>query len=142
MNDTFELHADLQRDSIAIGRFPLSLVRLINDRSYPWFVLIPERSGLRDLIDLNSTDHATFWSESREFSQALMSIFVGDKLNVAALGNVTPQLHVHHIVRFANDPAWPAPIWGKQAMLSYTDAEVQNIQQRLAQFPIGDFVAD
>ena len=104
----FELHHDLKRDGILIGRFPLCLVLLINDHSYPWFVLVPERENIRDTIDLPEADYKELWNESRAFAAAIMRIFSGEKLNIAALGNVTPQLHVHHIVRYSTDPAWNA----------------------------------
>ena len=106
----FELHPDLERDGIHLGNFQLSRVLLINDSNYPWFVLIPEISNTSDTIDLAPTEHTKLWEESRTFSLAIMRLFNGDKLNVAALGNVTPQLHIHHIVRYQTDPAWPAPI--------------------------------
>ena len=127
----FELHHDLKRDGILIGRFPLCLVLLINDHSYPWFVLVPERKNIRDTIDLPEADYKELWNESRAFAAAIMRIFSGEKLNIAALGNVTPQLHVHHIVRYSTDPAWPAPIWGKQPMQSYRAEEVQKVRDRL-----------
>ena len=95
----FELHPDLKRDGLAIGRFPLCHVLLINDQAYPWFVLVPGRVNIRDTIDLNLDDYQSLWAESREFGTAIMQVFRGEKLNVAALGNVTPQLHVHHVVR-------------------------------------------
>jgi diadenosine tetraphosphate (Ap4A) HIT family hydrolase len=127
---TFELHSDLQRDGIVLGRFPLCLLLLINDANYPWFVLVPQRPGLRELIDFDAPDYQTFWSESNKLCRALHMIFKPDKMNVAALGNVTPQLHVHHVVRYTDDQAWPAPIWGKAPMKAYESDEVLGIRQR------------
>lgn len=135
----FQLHSDLQRDGIIVGQFALSLVLLINDRTYPWFVLVPQRPNLRDLIDLSETDYATFSDESRRFSIAIMQSFAGEKLNVAALGNVTPQLHVHHVVRYATDGAWPAPIWGRHPLQPYSRAELQSTIARLTATPIAGF---
>ena len=127
---SFSLHPNLQRDAIILGEFELCLVMLINDMTYPWFVLVPQRDGIRDAIDLSKDDYLALCNESRTFGAAIMQIFEGEKLNVAAIGNITPQLHVHHIVRYSSDPAWPAPVWGHQPMRAYTDAELQN--RRLA----------
>jgi len=116
---TFTLHSDLIRDGIMMGHFPLCQVLMINDATYPWFVLVPRRSGISDIIDLPLDDYQQLWTESRVFSQAIMQAFIGEKLNVAALGNMTPQLHIHHIIRYKTDPAWPRPIWGHQPLIPY-----------------------
>ena len=128
----FELHPDLKRDGIVIGQFPLSLVLLINDSAYPWFVLVPKRAGIKDAIDLEHADYQQLSEESCLFSVALKQIFSAEKLNIAALGNMTPQLHVHHIVRSSSDPAWPNPIWGFQPLTAYTSDEVDAIGEKLA----------
>ena len=128
----FELHPDLKRDGILVGKFPLCQVLLINDSNYPWFVLVPKRENLRELTDLTEEDFRTFWSESRAFSAGVMQAFGGDKLNVAALGNMTPQLHVHHIVRNPHDAAWPAPIWGKHPLQPYSKAGLIDVREKLA----------
>lgn len=135
----FELHPDLQRDGIPIGKFPLCQVLLINDAAYPWFVLVPQRENIRDTIDLEADDHETLWAESRQFSAAIMKIFNGEKLNVAALGNVTPQLHIHHIVRFAADPAWPGPIWGKQPLTPYDENQIKEIREQISSAGLNAF---
>ncbi len=128
----FELHPDLKRDGILIGEFPLSLVLLINDSAYPWFVLIPQRSGIKDAIDLDAADYDQLSVESRLFSVALKQIFSAEKLNIAALGNMTPQLHVHHIVRSSSDAAWPNPIWGFQPLTAYTSEQIDSIRESLS----------
>lgn len=127
----FTLHSDLKRDGIPMGQFALSLVLLINDSHYPWFVLVPQRSDIFDTIDLTDSDHAQLWYESKIFSRGIMHGFKGEKLNVAALGNMTPQLHIHHIVRYKTDPAWPGPIWGKVPMLPYSEIQISDIRKRL-----------
>ncbi len=127
----FELHPDLRRDGILVGRFSLCQVLLINDKTYPWFVLVPEVENARDTIDLTNDDHQTLWNESRAFGVGIMAVFHGEKLNVAALGNVTPQLHVHLVVRYSTDPAWPTPIWGKFPMQPYGKTEIENVRHRL-----------
>lgn len=138
---SFTLHPDLQRDGIEIGKFTLCRVLLINDSNYPWFVLVPAKDGLRDTIDLSHEDYALLWQESRDFSQGIMDAFKGEKLNIAALGNMTPQLHIHHIVRFTDDPAWPGPIWGKIPLKPYTDNRIQSIKGSLMKVSITGFQA-
>ena len=137
---TFVLHPVLRRDSIALGRFPLSLVLLINDAAYPWFVLVPEREGIANTFELTPADHAALWEESQDFGAGIMRAFKGDRLNVAALGNMVPQLHVHHIVRYEGDPAWPGPVWGRHPMQPYERDGIQEVQDKLAQAAIANLV--
>ncbi len=139
---TFTLHPDLSRDGIKIGKFALCQVLLINDSHYPWFVLVPMRAGISDIIDLTPDDDKALWGESRAFSQAIMAAFAGDKLNVAALGNMTPQLHIHHIIRYKSDAAWPAPIWGKHALSPYSSEQVADIRSKLAAQAIKGFTLE
>jgi diadenosine tetraphosphate (Ap4A) HIT family hydrolase len=127
----FELHGDLQRDCFAVGEFPLCLLLAMNDANYPWFVLVPKRAGLRELYDLTGTDRAQFMRESTGLAQRLATEFRADKMNVAALGNVTPQLHIHHVVRYKGDPAWPAPIWGKVPARPYGSADRAALLERV-----------
>ena len=135
----FELHSDLRRDGILIGKFELCVVLMINDATYPWFVLVPQRNGIRDTIDLCASDHQRLFEESRTFGKAIMQIFDGEKLNVAALGNVTPQLHLHHVVRFQNDAAWPAPIWGKQPLKPWEQQQVEITLAKIREAKIDGF---
>jgi diadenosine tetraphosphate (Ap4A) HIT family hydrolase len=134
----FQLHPDLQRDGIVIGSFPLSLLLLINDSNYPWFVLVPQRPDILDTIDLKPDDYQALWLESAELSRAIRQVFAGEKLNIAALGNITPQLHVHHIVRYSHDAAWPAPIWGKHPFRPYCQDDILKIRDQLFQANIKD----
>lgn len=138
---TFDLHPDLKRDGIAMGEFPLCQVLLINDAAYPWFVLVPKRADILDTVDLSGADHALLWAESRIFGSAIMRAFKGEKLNVAALGNMTPQLHVHHIVRYTSDAAWPGPIWGQQPLTPYTPDQVSEIRTKLHALGLSEFTA-
>ena len=110
---TFSLHPQLAQDTIVVGELPLCRLLLMNDAQYPWFILVPRCSGIREIYELHETDQAQLWRESAELSRAVMRAFAGNKLNVAALGNVVPQLHVHHVVRYPGDPAWPGPVWGR-----------------------------
>jgi len=137
---SFALHPDLRRDGIKMGEFPLCQVLLINDSHYPWFVLVPKREGISDTIDLNANDYAELWAESRLFSKAIIDVFNGEKLNVAALGNMTPQLHIHHIVRYKTDPAWPGPIWGKHPLEPYVETEIGVIKAKFYAANIENFV--
>lgn len=138
---SFRLHTDLKRDGIPMGNFPLCKVLLINDATYPWFVLVPKRAKITDTTDLTEADHATLWAESKAFSAGIMEAFKGEKLNIAALGNVTPQLHVHHIVRYHVDPAWPGPIWGKVPMRPYDNDDGALIRALLKRAKIEGFKA-
>lgn len=120
---TFELHPRLAADCQVLGDFPLSRLLLMNDAQYPWLILVPRRAGLREIYELAEADQQQLLRESTILGRALMAGFRGEKLNVAALGNLVPQLHLHHVVRHAHDPAWPAPVWGRLPARSYTDAE-------------------
>jgi diadenosine tetraphosphate (Ap4A) HIT family hydrolase len=119
----FTLHPQLKKDSIQLGNFPLSLLLLMNDSNYPWFILVPQREGIREIHELHDADRRQLWEESALLSRTLAQAFTPDKLNIAALGNQVPQLHLHHIVRYTRDPAWPAPVWGKVPMRPYYSAE-------------------
>lgn len=123
MASVFELHPQLANDGAVLGDFPLCRLLLMNDAQYPWTILVPRRAGVREIHELNDADRRQLWDESALLSRALMDLFKGDKLNVAALGNVVPQLHVHHIVRFKSDPAWPAPVWGRVPARPYAESE-------------------
>jgi diadenosine tetraphosphate (Ap4A) HIT family hydrolase len=116
----FALHPRLAADTFVVGDLPLCRLLLMNDAQYPWFILVPRRDGAREIYQLADADQQQLLRESAALSRAAMAAFAGEKLNVAALGNVVPQLHVHHIVRFAGDPAWPKPVWGVQPPRPYT----------------------
>ena len=109
---SFVLHPDIVRDTAEVARLPLCRVGLMNDCTYPWLVLSPMLPGLRDLHDVPAPHHGALMAEITRASRALQRIYAPDKINVAALGNVTPQLHIHVIARLAGDPAWAKPVWG------------------------------
>jgi diadenosine tetraphosphate (Ap4A) HIT family hydrolase len=123
MTQEFRLHPQLEADSRLIVRWPLCEVRLINDANYPWLVLIPRKPDLSDYDDLSPDDMKTAGEEIRQASAALRTVYQPDKLNVAALGNQVPQLHIHVIARFRTDAAWPNPIWGFTPARPYGDEE-------------------
>lgn len=134
MNTEFQLHPQLAQDSIWLADWPLCQLRLSLDANYPWFILIPRRANIREIIDLISEEQQQLWQESACLSRWLQQQFQGDKLNIAALGNMVPQLHLHHIVRFSTDPAWPAPVWGKVAARAYSESELQQLVQAAPAF--------
>ena len=117
----FELHPQLSADTIVIGDLPLCRLLLVNDSQYPWLILVPRRADIKESYQLDEPDRQQLMIESNTLSKLLMDHFNGDKLNVAALGNLVPQLHIHHIVRFVNDPAWPKPIWGVLPSQAYEE---------------------
>lgn len=117
----FKLHPQLEKDTIELGSFSLCLLHLMNDARYPWFVLVPQRDEITEIYQLEEQDQQQLLRESSLLGAALVQGFEADKLNIAALGNAVPQLHVHHIVRYRNDPVWPAPVWGRLPATPYTD---------------------
>jgi diadenosine tetraphosphate (Ap4A) HIT family hydrolase len=128
---SFTLDPRLSRDTFVLGAFPLSLLLLMNDRTYPWLILVPRRPELSELFHLTDADRGQLLWESTHISRVLYELFRPDKLNIAALGNVVPQLHLHHVVRFRTDPAWPAPVWGKAPAAPYPPEQVSALQSRL-----------
>ncbi len=130
MQELFQLHPQLAADSVWLADWPLSQLRLVNDQHYPWFILVPRRVAVRDVIDLCEPDQDQLWLESRTLSLYLKSDYQPDKLNLAALGNMVPQLHLHHIVRFQSDKSWPAPVWGKFPAQPYNTTDLAVLQQR------------
>lgn len=119
----FTLHPQLAKDTLVVGEFDLSLVLLMNDSQFPWCILVPRLNGLRELYELDIPSRGQFVNESCALAATMQRLFAADKMNIAALGNVVPQLHVHHIARFTTDPAWPAPVWGKVTPKPYTDTQ-------------------
>ncbi len=120
---TWTLHPQLERDTAPIGDLPLSRVLVINDANYPWLLLVPRRPGASEIIDLDEVEQAQLMTEIARASRALEAVTACDKINVAALGNAVPQLHVHVIARRRGDPAWPKPVWGATPPRAYDPAE-------------------
>ncbi|MEK6748440.1 MAG: HIT family protein [Pseudomonadota bacterium] len=119
----FTLHAQLTRDTHSIGSFALCQVLLMDDALYPWLILVPQRAGIREIYQLSAPEQALLMQESSFLAQRLAQFFNADKINIAALGNVVPQLHLHHIVRYQTDSAWPAPVWGAHARVPYAPGQ-------------------
>ncbi|MFQ3288236.1 MAG: diadenosine tetraphosphate (Ap4A) HIT family hydrolase [Alteromonadaceae bacterium] len=131
MENIFSLHPQLSKDCIVLTDLPLCKVLLCNDKAYPWFILVPRIADVTEIYQLEWQDQQQFLNESSLLSELLMAEFNGDKLNVAALGNVVPQLHIHHIVRFKDDFCWPKPIWGQHPLTPYSIDEIESIKKRI-----------
>lgn len=127
------IHPTLKNDCLLLGCLPLCHVLLMNDANYPWCILVPDREGVSEIYQLSPDDQQRLTTESSALGECLMQIFNGDKLNIGALGNVVPQLHVHHIVRYRTDPTWPAPVWGKLPGKAYTDQKMSEIRNKICE---------
>ena len=117
--EAFELDPVLAADTVEVTRWPMCRVLLMNDSRYPWLVLVPQRAGVTELHHLSEADRNALMGEVARAASTLEDVLTPDKINVAALGNVVSQLHVHVIARFHRDPAWPKPIWGVHPPLPY-----------------------
>ncbi|MDX2028608.1 MAG: HIT family protein [Alphaproteobacteria bacterium] len=124
----FVLHKQLEADSLPICDLPLSQVRLQNQMAIPWLVLVPRRAEIREIYELRPDDRAALMEEITRAAQALEEFYAPDKINIGALGNIVPQLHVHVIGRFTTDPVWPAPVWGRLEPAPYTPEAVEEIR--------------
>ena len=122
----WSLHPQLKQDTIDIGDLPLSKVLVIKDANYPWLMLVPRRPEKVEIIDLDEVEQAQLMAEVSRAAKALKEITKCDKLNIAALGNMVSQLHVHVIARRTGDAAWPRPVWGVVPPLAHDAAEVQH----------------
>jgi diadenosine tetraphosphate (Ap4A) HIT family hydrolase len=138
-DDRFTLDPQLARDTRPVGDLVLCRVLLTNDANYPWLILVPRRTGASEIIDLDSADQAQLTAEIAQVSRVLKDITRCDKINVAALGNVVAQLHVHIIARTRNDAAWPKPVWGVVNAKGYQDSTaerlIRQVQQSLSVTP-------
>ena len=129
-----KLHPQLEKDCFVLGEFTLCSLLLLNDANYPWFILLPNRDNMREIHQLPAEDQQQLMTESMFFSRCLEQVFQPDKLNIAALGNVVPQLHIHHIARFISDACWPAPVWGAVPALPYQPEQIEIIKSQLRKY--------
>lgn len=129
----FALDSRLQQDTLTIGDFPLCRLLLSNDSNYPWFILVPRREDISELFQLDVADQQQLWQETTALAEVLKDLFDADKMNVATLGNVVSQMHMHVIVRKQGDAAWPAPVWGKHPAKPYSAEQVAGIREQLRQ---------
>ena len=130
----FRLHSQLQADCHLVGDLPLSRVLLLDDGRYPWVILVPRRAAVREIFELGAADRIALLDESCRLGEFLMRTFAGEKLNIGALGNLVPQLHLHHVVRSHSDAAWPGPVWGHSPREPYG---AEALSQRLARLREG-----
>lgn len=132
---SFEIHPQLLKDTLYIGDTSLSKLLLMNDSRFPWVILLPRKNNLREIYELNSTEQGILMSEITLISKAMQSLFSADKMNVAALGNQVPQLHIHIIARKKTDPAWPLPVWGRNDAIPYSVLESGKIIHDILSHP-------
>jgi diadenosine tetraphosphate (Ap4A) HIT family hydrolase len=119
---SFPLDPRLAGDTHPIGELALSRLLLMDDARYPWLILVPRIAGARELFDLDGHDRATLLAELDAVGRAVETLLRPDKFNIAALGNVVPQLHVHVVARYSADAAWPLPVWGIGERVPYEGA--------------------
>lgn len=129
MNPEFELHTQLEKDCTVVGELALSKLLLMNDAHYPWLVLVPMRKSKREWYELDESDQQQLLHEANALAKFLQQKTGAKKMNIGALGNMVPQLHVHVIARFENDAAWPAPVWGKAPAVAYDE---KNLAEMIA----------
>ena len=123
--EKFSLNSRLKADTIKIAAFELSELLLMNDKNYPWFILVPRRDNISEIFQLNDQDQTQLYKEISYIAEILQKFYLADKVNIGALGNMVPQLHIHVIMRFKNDIAWPKPVWGLVEAIKYSDPKEQ-----------------
>lgn len=124
MSETaFALDARLAADCHVVGELELSRVLLMDDARFPWLILVPRQAGLRELVELAREQQHALLDEINRVAHVLHAMTNPDKMNIATLGNVVSQLHVHVIARHVGDAAWPRPVWGVGERSPYTDSE-------------------
>lgn len=119
----FQLHERLAKDSYFVADLPLCTVRLMDDKRFPWLLLIPRVEGASEWMDLSREEQHALSDEIAIVSHILKALVTPDKLNIAALGNRVSQLHIHLIARYKTDAAWPDPVWGEGMAQSYSQDE-------------------
>ena len=128
----FTLDSRLAADTLPIGDLRLCSALLLDDARFPWLVLVPRRAGVTEVTDLSDEDAMTLMGEIRVATRVMLELAKPDKVNVAALGNVVAQLHVHVVGRFRSDPAWPGPVWGHGTRAPYPHHAAAALVERAA----------
>lgn len=142
----FKLHPQLAQDCLLVKDLKLSRLLLMNNSDFPWCILVPRRPVLTELHELAEVDQVQFLHESSSVCRAMQNVFASEshngltekstrragKMNIASLGNIVPQLHVHHVLRYPDDPAWPKPVWGFAAATPYAEEHGQLLCEKLA----------
>ncbi len=136
----FQLDPVLERDTFFVGDFLLSRLLLVNDENYPWFILVPRVFAITEIYQLTKEQQQQLISESSCLSKWLMEEYQGDKLNIGAIGNKVSQLHLHHIVRFKKDQAWPEPVWGAYPAVPYHLDEAEKLIELVSERLSIDFL--
>jgi diadenosine tetraphosphate (Ap4A) HIT family hydrolase len=129
----FKLDTRLQQDTLFIASFTLCDALLMNDARYPWVILVPRKEGLTELYQLSEQEQQQLTIESNSVAQKLAELVSADKMNIAALGNVVSQLHIHHVARYQQDETWPDPVWGKGQAVRYSEEEQEAVIIQLRQ---------
>lgn len=129
-----DIHPQLQQDCLLLGRFELCHLLLMQDANYPWFILVPDREGVSEVYQMSAVDQQSLTRESALLARVLSQQFHADKVNIAALGNIVPQLHIHHVVRYRHDAAWPAPVWGAAPARPYDAQQLQDVIAKIRPF--------
>lgn len=137
---TFQLHPRLAQDCFKIGSLAVSELLMMNDSQYPWLILVP-RCEAREIYQINAVDRQILLNESCLIAETLQNLYQPDKLNIAAIGNLVPQLHIHHVARYQTDNAWPAPIWGKLPPSPYAEPLAQ-LEINKIQFALKEHLID
>jgi diadenosine tetraphosphate (Ap4A) HIT family hydrolase len=127
----YKLHHQLKQDTFYLGHLKLCDVLLMNDARYPWVILVPRREDITEVFQLSDADQYLLSTESAFVAKQLSSLVVADKMNVAALGNIVSQLHIHHVARYQTDEAWPAPIWGTGSTVTYSEGESLAVAEQM-----------
>ena len=128
----FTPHPQIEADSVFLRDLPLCQLRLQNQSAVPWLLLVPRHTNVTEIHELDAADQHQLMVEMTLTSKALDKLFTPDKINIGALGNIVPQLHVHVIGRFKNDPAWPAPVWGRLEASPYSTQAIADLKVRLS----------
>jgi diadenosine tetraphosphate (Ap4A) HIT family hydrolase len=128
---SWTLHPQLASDTVNLGDLPLCQVLVIQDANYPWLLLVPRRPDVVEVLDLDEVEQAQLMTETTRVARALREITKCDKLNIAALGNVVPQLHVHVIARRKTDAAWPRPVWGVVPPVNHDPEELKQFMSAM-----------
>lgn len=128
-----DIHPQLRDDCLILGHLGLCHLLLVLDANYPWFILVPDREGITEIHQLDEADQQQLMRESVLLSRVLETAFSPDKLNIAALGNMVPQCHLHHIVRYRTDASWPAPVWGRVPVKEYSQEALLRVAATVKQ---------
>lgn len=126
-----QIHPQLEADSVPVCDLGLCAIRLMTDANFPWLIMVPKRDGIREIHQLEEVDQQALMREITMVAERLEALTGAEKMNVAALGNMVPQLHVHVIARFSDDAAWPGPIWGVAPHKAYDPAALEDFVVKL-----------